>query len=75
MAKTGQKKKYNQANPDLYCVSIQMTGTYRDWVRDLADHCRRSVSDLVDTALVEHARTQGYNVPPPLRRVAANYPE
>lgn len=49
-------------------LSIRGSEEWREWVHHFCDHVRmKSASDLIDQALVEHAKRMGFNEPPPKR--------
>jgi hypothetical protein len=49
-------------------VAIKGSPEWKEWVERLANHCRCDVSALVDQALTEHARRNGFGEIPPRRR-------
>lgn len=40
---------------------------WKTWVDELATHCRMDISDMVDQALVDFARSKGFDKMPPKR--------
>lgn len=46
-------------------ISMRGTLEWRGWLRELAEHCRATPSGLIDRALAELARREGFKGPPP----------
>lgn len=46
---------------------IRATVAYREWLDELAEFKRTTVSDLIDDALVAYARSEGFTKLPPKR--------
>jgi hypothetical protein len=63
------------ANPDAseaigpVMLSIRLVGApeWKDWVEGLAGHCRLDVSKLIDRALIDYAKKEGYKKEAPSR--------
>lgn len=63
------RKKTRSPDPNRKPVAITIKGdpAWREWVEELAKHCRMSVSGVVDYALVQVAKQQGFAKKPPER--------
>jgi hypothetical protein len=48
-------------------ISIRCTPAWREWAEKGADHCRTSVSQAIDVALIDYYRSKGFNEPAPKR--------
>lgn len=48
-------------------VGIKGTRAWKEWLEKAADHCRMSVSGLIDKAVSEYAKKEGFDEPPPKR--------
>jgi len=68
--KKAQGPKKPSKAPQGVAVAIKGSPEWKEWVERLADHCRCDVSALVDQALTEHARRNGFAEVPPRRRDA-----
>lgn len=53
--------------PKRNVLSLRGTVAWRDWLQELAKHCRLPASAVVDQAIVSYARQQGFKTPPPER--------
>jgi hypothetical protein len=56
-----------QADRLAIVVTLKGSAEWKEWVDGLADHCRTDVSKLIDRALVNLAKTEGYNKEAPRR--------
>jgi hypothetical protein len=48
-------------------LSIKGTAEYRDWLAELADHCRSTSVQVIDAALVAYAKHVGFAKTAPKR--------
>lgn len=64
MAKKKQGEPTRPAHP---IFSIRGSSEWKAWVDKLADHVRLRSADLIDQALVEYAKTHGFEEKPPKR--------
>jgi predicted transcriptional regulator len=55
-------------SPIVPVVSIRGTPEWKDWLDELARHCRMPKSVLIDIALAEYATRHGFDPPPPSRQ-------
>lgn len=46
-------------------IIVKGRARWKNWVRRLAEHDRKSMSDLIDHALVRYARELGFEEAPP----------
>lgn len=49
-------------------VSVKGPAAYRDWVNELAYHCRLRAADVVELALSRFAVAEGFKRPAPRRK-------
>lgn len=61
---TGAKAK-PKAGPLPNVVSMRGRPEWREWLGGLAEKCRATPSGLIDRALAELAKREGYDEPPP----------
>lgn len=45
-------------------TNIRSTVAWRDWLRRFSEHKGADISDLIDEALLQHARREGFEMPP-----------
>jgi hypothetical protein len=45
-------------------VRVRVSGSYKDWLIRFAESERSDMSDLIDDALVAHAKARGFDPPP-----------
>ena len=69
MAKKTQASSVPTPVVDSRAIVVSMKGTvaYRDWLNGLAEHCRSTGVQVIDSALVAYAKQVGYAVPAPKR--------
>jgi hypothetical protein len=48
-------------------VTLKGGAQWKEWLQGLSDHCRLDVAKVIDRSLVEFAKREGYEPPPPLR--------
>jgi hypothetical protein len=48
-------------------VTLKGSEKWKEWLEGLATHCRSDVAKVIDRALVELAKREGYDAPAPLR--------
>ena len=48
-------------------IVVRGRDDWKSWVQELSDFCRLDLSDLVDAALVDYARTRGFDKSAPKR--------
>lgn len=48
-------------------LALKGSPEWKDWVDALAEHCRTDLSKLVDRALVDLAKSEGFDPKPPQR--------
>jgi len=64
----GRKKaKPDEAGRRPVALIVRGMPEWGAWVARLAEHCRSTVSDMVDDSLVAHAKKQGFTEKPPRR--------
>ena len=61
-AKLGRKPKDEGSLPNV--ISMRGTPQWRAWLGKLAERCRATPSALIDRALTELARREGFEEPP-----------
>ena len=63
------KKKAKPAQPVRRPVAVTIKGNeeWKAWLEDAATHCRMSVSGLVDVAVTQYVKAQGFTKRPPER--------
>jgi hypothetical protein len=66
MVKKKATPKSKPSRPAL-AVTVRGSGQWKQWIEELADHCRMDVSTLVDLALVDFAKARGFGTPAPKR--------
>jgi hypothetical protein len=54
-------------DPKKNIVTLRGSEAFRDWLNNLADHCRLPASAVIDQALIAYARQQGFDQEPPKR--------
>jgi hypothetical protein len=64
--KTVPKPKPRGERPAI-AVTLRGSPEWKAWVEGLAEYCRLDVAKLIDRALVDMARKEGYNVDAPSR--------
>ena len=66
---TKARQPAQQAGAERKAVVVALKGSpeWKEWVDDLAAHCRTDLSKLVDLALVELAKSRGFNREAPQR--------
>lgn len=68
-SKTMGRKKHDP--PDLpprpAALIVKGTPEWKEWVENAAAYCRTNVSGLVDIAITQYVKSQGYEIPPPNR--------
>lgn len=65
LAAMGRKKR--EESPRTVGVNIKARDEWSQWLREGADHCGLSVSDVVDQAVRLYLRRQGFEKPAPKR--------
>jgi hypothetical protein len=64
----GRKKSDKPGSPPRpHAVVVKGTLEWKEWIENAAEHCRTNVSSLVDIAVTQYVRAQGYEVKPPPR--------
>ena len=53
--------------PKPVIIGIKASGPWRDWLQEVAEHCRTDVAKLLDAAVAEYAAKRGFTVKPPKR--------
>ena len=55
--------------PDRPAIAVTLRGSeeWKSWVEGLADHCRTDVAKVIDRALIDLARKEGYKPDAPRR--------
>jgi hypothetical protein len=48
-------------------VTLRGTPAWKDWVEELAEHCRLDVAKVIDRALIDYARKEGFKREAPSR--------
>lgn len=48
-------------------VTIKGNEEWKEWLEQVADHCRVTVSAFLDSAAAEYAKTRGFTKEPPKR--------
>jgi hypothetical protein len=48
-------------------VGVRSTGEWADWLERGAKHCRTDIAKLIDAAVAQYLRANGFNEPPPDR--------
>jgi len=63
------RKKMKPADPTRKPVAVTIKGSpdWREWIEEAAKHCRMSVSGLVDYAVTQFVKQQGFPRKPPER--------
>jgi hypothetical protein len=58
-----------EATPSIDKPTVTLRGgpDWKEWLEGFADHCRLDVSKLIDKALIQYAKTEGYNREAPRR--------
>jgi hypothetical protein len=64
--KTAPKPKAKAARPAI-AVTLRGSAEWKEWVEGLADYCRLDVAKLIDRALIDIARKEGYKAEAPSR--------
>ena len=59
------KKKPSKSKVTV--LGIRCSEEWRDWLDQLAEHCRLNKVDVVDIAVVEYAKRVGFEPKPPKR--------
>jgi hypothetical protein len=67
--KRGRPKSAQKSDADKRVIVLSIKGTveYRDWLAGLADHCRTTSVQVIDSALVHYAKHVGYDETAPKR--------
>ena len=62
-------KKKAKPRPARRQVAVALKGNddWKEWLQRASDHCRMSVSALVDVAVTRYVKSQGFDEPPPKR--------
>lgn len=55
-----KKPKAKKVEPTYVNVTVRASEQWKAWVDGLANHCRTDLSKLIDRALVDMARKEGY---------------
>jgi hypothetical protein len=64
----GRPKRKPLKNPPTYrTIGIRATTEWSEWLEKVAQHCRTDVSKLVDQAVLDYARSHGFDETPPSR--------
>ena len=66
-ARAGRPSRRADAERKAVVVALKGSPEWKAWVDDLAVHCRTDLSKLVDLALVELAKSRGFNREAPQR--------
>lgn len=62
-----KKAKGPAPGPGSVVIGIKGTRAWKEWLERAAEHCRLSVSSLIDRAVTDYARKEGFDQPPPKR--------
>ena len=63
----GASKPQESPSERVDFLRVRVSGSYKEWVARLAEFCRSDMSDLIDNALVRHAKEVGFKEAPPKR--------
>jgi hypothetical protein len=63
----GSGKPSGTGDKRAIVLSIKGTVEYRDWLAELADHCRVTSVQVLDAAVVAYAKQVGFTKPAPKR--------
>jgi hypothetical protein len=64
--RTAPKKTAKVERPAI-AVTLRGSPAWKSWVEGLADHCRLDVAKVIDRALIDYARKEGYKAEAPSR--------
>jgi hypothetical protein len=68
---TMAKKKTARSKPaaDRKSIAVTIKGSpeWKEWIDGLAEHCRLDVAKVIDLAVVEYAKAEGYDPKAPQR--------
>jgi hypothetical protein len=53
--------------PRIPALTLKGTPEWKAWVERASEHCRDTVSGLVDKAVAEYVKARGFEEPPPRR--------
>jgi RecA-family ATPase len=53
--------------PRKSAVSIKARPEWKEWLERVAKHCRDPVAQVIDKAVAEYAKANGFEDPPPPR--------
>lgn len=69
MAKKTTKGKAVGKTIERPAIAVTLRGSpeWKSWVEDLADHCRLDVAKVIDRALIDYARKEGFKAEAPQR--------
>lgn len=69
MARPKKLAPKSEARSERAAILVTLKGSalWKQWVDDLAAHCRTDVSKLIDSALVEFAKSRGFTREAPRR--------
>jgi hypothetical protein len=65
-APSATKAKTSADRPAI-AVTLRGSPEWKTWVECLADHCRLDVAKVIDRALVDYARKEGFKAEAPSR--------
>jgi hypothetical protein len=63
------RKRLHPEDPNRKPVALTIKGTeeWKKWLEEAALHCRLNVSALVDLAVTQYVKAQGFDKAPPKR--------
>jgi len=66
---TKKPKAEKARKPDRPAIAVTLRGgpDWKEWLEGFADHCRSDVSKVIDKALIQYAKSEGYNKEAPRR--------
>lgn len=67
MAKKSAARSKPASDRKTIAVTIKGSPEWKDWIDGLADHCRLDVAKVIDRAVIEYAKTEGYDRKAPQR--------
>jgi hypothetical protein len=62
-----RRRKSRDPEPRPIALTVRGRDAWKEWVRELAEHQRIAVNELVDRALVEYSRKVGFGKAAPER--------
>jgi len=65
--KAAPTRKTEKPNRPSIAVTLRGGPDWKEWLEGFADHCRSDVSKVIDKALIQYAKSEGYNREAPRR--------